>query len=273
MTIAIVMRVNDGLVLATDSASVVMLPDENGNDLIYHVYNHADKIFNLKKGKSIACMTWGCGNLADKSISTIAKDFRKEIMSDINEFSIEDIANKFKDYIENIISEDDGDIGFIICGYSSLEKDNDFPKVYEIQFIDGKSDKPKLINEEQPIFINWYGETQYISRLILGFDPNLENILKGYGLNDKNIMKNIKDKLSLPLGVPSMPIQDAIEFIKTLAYVTIQMSKFVPGAQVVAGDIDIAAITKHEKFKWINRKHYYNKELNPNIKCGGLDEF
>ena len=57
MTIAVIMRVNDGLVLATDSASTVMLPDEKGNEFVYHVYNHADKIFNLKKGKSIACMT------------------------------------------------------------------------------------------------------------------------------------------------------------------------------------------------------------------------
>ena len=63
-----------------------------------------------------------------------------------------------------------------------------------------------------------------------------------------------------------MPIQDAIKFVETLVYVTIQMSKFVPGAQTVGGDIDIAVITKHEEFKWIKRKHYYNKKLNPNDK-------
>ena len=63
-----------------------------------------------------------------------------------------------------------------------------------------------------------------------------------------------------------MPIQDAIKFVETLVYVTIQMSKFVPGAQTVGGDIDIAVITKHEEFKWIKRKHYFNKKLNPNDK-------
>ncbi len=260
------MRVNDGLVLATDSASAIMLRDEHGDDVVYHVYNHADKIFNLKKGKSIACMTWGCGSLTDKSISTIAKDFREEIMKEIGNFSVEDIANEFKEYIDNIISEDDGDIGFIICGYSNLEKEGDFPEVYEIHYIDGESDNPKLINEGQPIFINWYGETRYISRLILGFDPYLETLLKDNSDFEDNLMESIKNNLSLPLGVPSMPIQDAIEFVETLAYITIQMSKFVPGAQVVAGDIDIAVITKHEKFKWINRKHYYNKKLNPIVR-------
>lgn len=268
MTIAIVMRVNDGLVLATDSASAVVLPDEHGDDVVYHVYNHADKIFNLKKGKSIACMTWGSGNLTDKSISTIAKDFREDVMDEIDDFSVEEIANKFKSYIDDIISEDDGDIGFIICGYSELNEDRDFPKVYEIQYIDSESEKPKLINEGQPIFINWYGQTRYISRLILGFDPDLEILLKEKFVNDDDLMENIKENLSLPLGVPSMPIQDAIEFVETLAHITIQMSKFVPGAQVVGGDIDIAVITKHEKFKWIKRKHYYSEKLNPRFKEG-----
>lgn len=264
MTIAIIMRVNDGLVLATDSASSVVLPDEHGDNVVYHVYNHADKIFNLKKGKSIACMTWGAGNLSDKSISTIAKDFRKEIMDGFEEFDVNDIAIKFKDYIFSLISEDDDeDMGFIICGYSTVEGDSDFPEVYEIQYVDGELHEPKLINEGQPIFINWYGETQYISRLILGFDPYLEIILKEYELDDLTIMENIKNRLSLPLGVPSMPIQDAIEFVETLAYITTQMSKFVPGAQTVGGDIDIAVITKHEEFKWIKRKHYYNTNLNP----------
>ena len=264
MTIAAIMRVNDGLVLATDSASSVTLLDEEGNEFVYHVYNHADKIFNLKKEKSIACMTWGAGNLSDKSISTIAKDFRKEVMGNIKEFTVKEISDEFKKYIKKIITDEDKDVGFIICGYSNKDEFEDIPEVYEIQYTNGELQDPKLINEGQPIFINWYGEGQYISRLVLGFDPLLDNIINEYDISEENIMENIKNKLSLPLGVPSMPIQDAIEFVETLVYVTIQMSKFVPGAQTVGGEIDIAVITKHEEFKWIKRKHYYNKELNPN---------
>jgi hypothetical protein len=30
-----------------------------------------------------------------------------------------------------------------------------------------------------------------------------------------------------------------------------------------AGPIEIAAITKHEGFKWIERRHFYPPELNP----------
>ncbi|MCY4461698.1 MAG: hypothetical protein OXC26_15090 [Albidovulum sp.] len=37
---------------------------------------------------------------------------------------------------------------------------------------------------------------------------------------------------------------------------------FLLGADIVAGDTDIATDTKHEGFKWIRRKHYYSEYLN-----------
>ena len=33
-------------------------------------------------------------------------------------------------------------------------------------------------------------------------------------------------------------------------------------AETIGGPVEIAAITKHEGFKWVSRKHYYNAELN-----------
>lgn len=36
-----------------------------------------------------------------------------------------------------------------------------------------------------------------------------------------------------------------------------------PDAVTVGGELDVATVTKHEGFKWINRKHYYSRELNP----------
>ena len=59
-----------------------------------------------------------------------------------------------------------------------------------------------------------------------------------------------------------MPLQDAIDLAIFLVDVTIRHSQFFPGAQVVGGPIEVAAISRHENFKWIQRKHYYRQELN-----------
>ncbi len=45
MTIAITLKVNDGLVLAADSASTIVATDELGNAGVINVYNNANKIF------------------------------------------------------------------------------------------------------------------------------------------------------------------------------------------------------------------------------------
>jgi hypothetical protein len=52
----------------------------------------------------------------------------------------------------------------------------------------------------------------------------------------------------------------------------IQFSRFMPGPQTVGGPIEIAAISKHEGFKWVQRKHYYTRDLNPEGRDGRAAE-
>lgn len=73
MTIAISLKVNDGLVLASDSASTLF----NDAGQIVKVYNNANKIFNLRKGLPIGAITWGGGSIGRAAMSTLAKDLRR----------------------------------------------------------------------------------------------------------------------------------------------------------------------------------------------------
>ena len=77
MTIALVLKINDGLVLATDSASTLMNKDQkSGQMLVYNIYDNANKVFNLYKGLPIGAVTWGLGCIGNSSIETLVKDFR-----------------------------------------------------------------------------------------------------------------------------------------------------------------------------------------------------
>jgi hypothetical protein len=60
-----------------------------------------------------------------------------------------------------------------------------------------------------------------------------------------------------------MPFQDALDLAEFMVDATIKMTRFVPGASIVGGPIELAGITKHEGFKWVRRKHYYSASLNP----------
>jgi hypothetical protein len=60
-----------------------------------------------------------------------------------------------------------------------------------------------------------------------------------------------------------MPFQDAIDLAEWLVGLAIGYSRFMPGAPTVGGPIETAAISKHEGFKWVRRKHYFDARLNP----------
>jgi hypothetical protein len=55
MTIVVTVKIHDGIVLASDSATT--FSDTDGNTV--KVYDNANKVFNLVKGLPIGSLTWG----------------------------------------------------------------------------------------------------------------------------------------------------------------------------------------------------------------------
>ena len=78
------------------------------------------------------------------------------------------------------------------------------------------------------------------------------------------MLKKMGPDLYETLVMPAMPIQDAIDLARYLVETTMGFSKFsIARAKTVGGPIEIAAITKHEGFRWVARKHFYSDSLNP----------
>ena len=76
MTVLVSVKINDGIVMAADSASSFA----SGI-----VYQNADKIVNLRDGLPIGAMATGAGGIGNELIDTLMKDLRRR-------FSGEDIA-------------------------------------------------------------------------------------------------------------------------------------------------------------------------------------
>src|SRR5205823_6512877 len=110
MTIAISVKVHDGLVLAADSASTVMVAHAPGGEqAIVNVYYNADKIFNLLTGRPVGAITWGSGSVGFASVSALVKDLRERFMGldpahkawaiDLDNYSIEQIARQTRKFL------------------------------------------------------------------------------------------------------------------------------------------------------------------------------
>jgi hypothetical protein len=77
------------------------------------------------------------------------------------------------------------------------------------------------------------------------------------------VMSAVHNQLGIQLVEPPMPIQDAIDLAEFFVTTTAGLSRFRRGAATVGGPVESAAITKHEGFKWVKRKHYFSDSLNP----------
>jgi hypothetical protein len=105
--------------------------------------------------------------------------------------------------------------------------------------------------------------------MIIGASPGIFNILAEVAQPKQTpaeigakLAPLIAARLQAPIVFAPMPIQDAIDVARFLVHSAIMFSRFSPGMNVVGGPIEVAAITKHENFKWISRKHYYDYSLN-----------
>ncbi len=134
MTIALSLKVNDGVILAADSASTMLALDAEGRPLgVENVYANANKVFNLRKGLPIGAVTWGLGSIGVASVETLMKDFRAMLTVgdralDPGNYTIEQVAQAFYQFVyqDRYVAAFDAQaqkpaMGFIVAGYSSGE--------------------------------------------------------------------------------------------------------------------------------------------------------
>src|SRR5207245_1269196 len=74
MTIAVAVKVHDGVVLAADSAASIMHPQAGAHGLAAWVYNNANKVFRFTREITVGGVVWGAGSIGNVSISTLATD-------------------------------------------------------------------------------------------------------------------------------------------------------------------------------------------------------
>ena len=270
-------KVFDGLVLATDSATTIPLPDGSSQ-----VYNNADKVFNLHRKLPIAAMTWGLGQVGPASVSTVAKDLRKRLMGkaangfddwklDKHNYSIEQVARQLAEMFHELLSEyadqlPERCLGMLVAGYSAGASQ---PEAWLLT-LDGKDNappEPQLIAGSDAVGYIAYAQPRAADRLFRGFDDQLVMAVKSAvpAEHHQSIDDALVDQALTPVIAP-MPFPDAIDFAKYLVEVTAGFSHFLLGPDTVGGPIEIAGVSRHEGFKWITRKHYYTPQLNAGVK-------
>lgn len=272
MTIVVALKVGDGLVLGADSASTLFTANGYHNS-----YFNTEKLMHVR-GFPVGALTFGLGSLKNRSVSSLANDFKLRLSGDDpdwridNEsFTVEQIVERFKRffydelYVEEFRDQPppsdpahDPDImGFIIGGYSS---DKDSAEIWRLILTRNGCEPSKLVDASTPWDCVWEGAREPIQRILFGYSSQIMERLTQAGVSQSDAEQLLASMEPLING--AMPIQDAVDFVHYLIEVTCGYVRFSPGHMTVAKPVDLAAITKYNSFKWIQRKHYYPSGLN-----------
>ncbi len=279
MTVCVAVKVHDCIVFAADSASsLIEAASDGGRPLIANVYAHGNKVYNLRKGFPIAAMTCGMGNIGQVSISTLAKDLRARFSSDSDEwyihrgseYTMEQIAERARHFFFELhyTALDNKPVGdhefqFWLAGNGSNQTHGE---IWRIKIVNGECPAPELLAGPNDFNILYDGQPEAINRIVNGYSQFLPQALLDIGLPEENldsVLTHIESRTVAPLISPAMPVQDAIALADFLVETTKGYVRFLPGADTVGGDTDICVVTKHEGFKWVRRKHYFDVRLNP----------
>ena len=280
MTVTVAVNAVDSIVLASDSttAQQVPVPGPMGAAMPINIntWNSANKIFNLRKTWPIGAMTWGRASLGGQSIATLAKELRcrfsgerpdhEDWTLDRASYTIEGVAERVKSYFYDERYQSDPEandfLGLAVAGYSA---GSDAAELRIIQMDQSGCKGPEEFQAAGTPFVVWWGQPEAITRLANGFSPRLGEALVQLGVPASSVdayVEKIKEKTAIPLVFPGMPIGEVIDLADFLVDATIKYVRFAPGQQTVGGPVEIAALTRHEGFKWIKRKHHYPQNLN-----------
>jgi hypothetical protein len=131
--------------------------------------------------------------------------------------------------------------------------------------VNGNCPAPVLGIDASKVGTMWAGQPEALNRLMNGWSGVVLDGLVKSGTPRDEAFKFLTSLPATHLSSGGMPIQDAIDLVKYMVDVTAGFVRFAPGAPTVHLPADIAAITRHEGFCWVSRKHYFSREFNPSF--------
>ena len=275
MTVCVGVSVFDGIVFASDSAVSVVGLNPAGEPSVVNVYRNGNKVFNLIRRLPLVAMTCGMANFGNAPIAGLTKDLRVSMANSASpyfvapdKYTIEEVASKARNFFIEHYSKIDPtpppphEFNYWIGGFPSAAGSQE---IWTFNVVNGVWSPPTAVVKNDTGIV-WGGQPEAIHRLVKGFSPQIAPPLISAGLPAESIQslfQVIGRETEARLLYPAMPIQDAVELADFLVDTTKRFVRFIPGADTVGGETDIAVVTRHERFKWIKRKHYYPSNLNP----------
>jgi len=263
VSIGVVIKGAEGLVLAADSRVTLMAPAVDGSQIPVS-FDHAEKVMcfgDQRNGDGhwyVGAVTYGLGGIGLRSIGSFMPELRGELDKQKERLPVCDFAQKLSDFFmkrwrKNMPDDFEGPgVTLVVAGFDEGEA---YGRTYLVEVPNAPD--PLEQHPGQQFGITWGGQRDVVDRLLRGYDVRLLDVAKQVlSLNDEQVTA-LEEKLrpiALQLPMHIMPLQDCVDLALFFIRTTIEAQRLSAGIRGCGGAIDVAIITRTEGFKFVQKK-------------------
>lgn len=258
MSIGIVIKGPEGLVLAAESRITVEAPLPGSSASIPVSFDNARKVLGFSEPNLyVGVVTYGLGGIGFRTAYSYIPEFESTLPQG-QRLSIQEFSQRLSDFFMqqwNAIMPS----GFqgpplilVVAGFNDGEP---YGRVYLISI----PNAPAPIEQSpNPQFgITWGGQREIVDRLVRGYDERAVNLAQTtLNLTPQQIeqLRQVWAPLQMQIPTQILPLQDCVDLSIFFVKTTIEAQRLTVGIRGCGGKIDIATITRKNGFKWVQEK-------------------
>lgn len=266
MSLGIVVKGPEGLVLAAESRVTITAQLQNGQQL--HVnFDHATKLLSFSDpNTAVGVVTYGQAAINLRTAASYLPEFESGLPD--KRLSVEEFAQHLSDFYARqwaaeIQSPYTGpDMTFVVAGFNENEA---YGRAYQV----GIPSFPAPVEQVPDDFgITWGGQREFVDRLIQGFDANIVELARqSLNLQPEQIQQFVQAlaPLQMPIPLRAMALQDCVDLAIYFIRTTMGAQKLTVGIRGVGGPIDVATITRQDGLRFVQRKQISGEPGTPNL--------
>jgi hypothetical protein len=268
MSLGVIIKATEGMVLAAESRVTLgaQLNTVAGTQQITVNFDNANKLLSFSPPfDRFGVVTYGLGTLGLRTAQSLIPEFETSMQGVDANISVLEFSQWLSSFFHQqwqilmpqgfAIQPGQGMI-FNVAGFDDNEP---YGTLYQFEVPNRLQpvEQNAKIGEQYQFGIAGGGQHEIMSRLIMGYDPNLFNILVQRGIITQQQVAQIipmLEPIKLQTPVQFMPLQDCVNLAVLLIKTTIEAQSLAIGLRGCGGAIDVAIITKNNPLKFIQKK-------------------
>jgi hypothetical protein len=253
MSLGVVLKGHEGIVLAADSRVTLQAQDLISKTVLAVNYDNATKLLTFAKQPFVAAVTYGAAVIGRRTAHSLLPEFEVELPAcdrgEGERLGVAEFAKRLSGFYlkqwHSVMPKDyqGPDMTFVVGGF---DKDEPYGSVFLLEIPSSPAPVPRSPGTE--FGITWGGQLSIASRVVQGFDPALLPIIKSrLNLSDsvmEQLTAELMAQLSLKIPFDVLPLQDCIDLSTAMITSTMVFQDLAVGVRGVGGPIDIVVVTR-----------------------------